>query len=94
MIEKSDFSPAKGVTTIGVDDWAYKKRKSYGSILVNLHTGKVIDLLPDREQETLRKWLQERPEIEVMSRDRYSNYQKAILWVLLNLSRSPIVGTC
>lgn len=78
LIEKSDFSPAKGVTAIGVDDWAYKKRKSYGSILVNLHTGKVIDLLPDREQETLRKWLQERPEIEVMSRDRYSNYQKAI----------------
>lgn len=76
LIEKGDFSPAEGATAIGVDDWAYKKRKSYGSILINLHTGKV--LLPDREQDTLRKWLQERPEIEVMSRDRYSNYQKAI----------------
>lgn len=49
LIEKSDFSPTEGVTAIGLDDWAYKKRKSYGSILVNLHTGKVIDLLPDRE---------------------------------------------
>ncbi|MYY49932.1 hypothetical protein CMT87_09000 [Elizabethkingia anophelis] len=67
-----------GVTAIGVDDWAYKKRDSYGSILVNLHTGKVIDLLPDREEYTLRKWLEIRPEIKVMTRDRYSNYQKAI----------------
>ncbi|QRY58809.1 transposase family protein [Sphingobacterium siyangense] len=78
LIEKIYFSPIEDVTAIGVDDRAYKKRKSYVSILVNLHTGKVIDLLPDREQETLRKWLQERPEIEVMGRDRYSNYQKAI----------------
>lgn len=79
LIENEAFSPSEGVTAVGVDDWAYKKRNSYGSILINLHTGKAIDLLPDREEETLRKWLEMRPEIKVMSRDRYSNYQKAII---------------
>lgn len=78
LVESEVFSPSEGVTAVGVDDWAYKKRNSYGSILVNLHTGRAIDLLPDREEETLRKWLEMRPEIKVMSRDRYSNYKKAI----------------
>jgi len=78
LVKNEVFLPAEGITAVGVDDWAYKKRDSYGSILVNLDTGKAIDLLPDREEETLRKWLEKRPEIEVMSRDRYSNYQHAI----------------
>ena len=38
---------------IGVDDWAFKKGRSYGTILVNLETHRVIDLLPDRSAETL-----------------------------------------
>lgn len=37
-------------TAIGVDDWAYKKRERYGSILVHLTTRRVVDLLPDREE--------------------------------------------
>src|SRR5690606_29548254 len=78
LVEKEALTASEDVTAVGVDDWAYRKRDRYGSILVNLHTGKVIDLLPDREEETLRKWLEQRPEIEVMTRDRYSNYQKAI----------------
>lgn len=78
LIKKEVFIPLEGASAVGVDDWAFKKRKSYGSILVNLHTGKVIDLLPDREEVTLSDWLKKRPEIEVMSRDRFSNYQKAM----------------
>jgi transposase len=78
LVQKEDLPKAAAVSAVGVDDWAFKKRRSYGSILVNLHTGKVIDLLPDREEASLRKWLEQRPEIEIMTRDRYSNYQKAV----------------
>ncbi|WP_165384775.1 transposase [Sphingobacterium corticibacterium] len=87
LVKNEAFLTSEGVTAVGVDDWAYKKRDSYGSILVNLNTGKAIDLLPDREEETLRKWLEKRPKIEVMSRDRYSNYQKAIT------SGAPLAST-
>jgi transposase len=38
---------------IGVDDWAFKKRFDYGTIIVDLEKNKVIDLLPDREAQTL-----------------------------------------
>lgn len=48
-----------------------------GSILVDLATNKPIALLADREETTLTKWLKNRPEIQIISRDRYGNYQRA-----------------
>lgn len=63
---------------IGVDDWAIKKRKTYGSIIVDLQTKSVIDLLPDREAGTLAEWLKGHPEISIVSRDRYGPYAAGI----------------
>lgn len=59
---------------IGVDDWAFKKGRTYGTILVDLDSNRVIDLLPDREASTLSAWIKKHPEIEVISRDRYGPY--------------------
>ena len=33
------------VKVIGIDDWAWRKGQSYGTILVNLETHTIIDLL-------------------------------------------------
>ena len=65
------------VRVVGVDDWAYKRGDSYGTILVDLERHQVVDLLPDRSSETVKVWLQKHPEIEVISRDRASNYAEA-----------------
>ena len=62
---------------LGVDDWAFKKRERYGTILVDLEKRQVIDLLPDRETDTLKTWLEAHPGIEVISRDRASTYALA-----------------
>lgn len=61
---------------IGVDDWAFKKGNTYGTIIVDLQENKVVDLLCDRESETLCLWLKEHPEVEVVSRDRGGPYAK------------------
>ena len=62
---------------LGIDDWAWKKRHRYGTILCDLEAGKVIDLLPDRESETLATWLREHPGTHIISRDRASAYADA-----------------
>lgn len=77
-IIKRQHLPIPMVTSgiIGIDDWAFKKGNTYGTIIVDLHQNKVIDLLPDRESETVCQWLKEHPEVEVISRDRGGPYSK------------------
>jgi len=65
------------VRVVGVDDWAYKRGDTYGTIVVDLERHQVIDLLPDRRSETVKVWLQAHPEIEVISRDRAGSYADA-----------------
>lgn len=59
---------------LGIDDWAQRKGQTYGTILVDLEKHEVIDLLPDRSAESVSKWLKEHPGIEIISRDRGSDY--------------------
>lgn len=68
----------KGVRHIGVDDWAYRKGVTYGSIIVNLDTGEVIDLLNDRGVDSFHEWLDSHDQVGIVSRDRSTDYSAAI----------------
>ena len=65
------------VRVVGVDDWAFKKGQTYGSILVDLERQQPIDLLDTRETEAVTAWFQAHPEIEIVSRDRGKEFIKA-----------------
>ena len=62
------------VRYLGVDDWAWRKFQSYGTILVDLERHRVADLLPDRSAESLALWLEQHPTVEVIARDRGGLY--------------------
>jgi transposase len=62
---------------IGIDDWAIKKGRTYGTILVDLEKRRVIDLLPDRSGATVAAWLRRQPGIGIIARDRSTEYARA-----------------
>ncbi len=70
--------PEAPVRVLGIDDFAIRRGDSYGTILVNLETGKPLDLLADRTAEAVLPWLKRHQEIEVVSRDRASAYADAV----------------
>lgn len=67
------------IRVLGVDDWAKRKGQRYGTLLVDLERGSVVDLLADRTAATLAQWLAGHPEIEIVSRDRSQTYAEGIL---------------
>ena len=65
---------ATPVRVLGVDDWAFRKGRRYGTILVDLEQHRVVDLLPDATAQSLTTWLQAHPSVEILSRDRAGAY--------------------
>jgi transposase len=63
---------------VGVDDWAMRKGRTYGTIIVDLERHRVLELLPDRSAESVAAWFRERPSIEIVSRDRASCYADGV----------------
>jgi hypothetical protein len=73
----SEATARDPVWHLGVDDWAWRKGQSYGTILVDLDKRKVVDLLPDRSVEGLQAWLEKHSGMEVITRDRCGIYAEA-----------------
>lgn len=63
---------------LGVDDFAFRKGRQYGTILVDLEQHQPIALLADRKAEILTEWLLHHPGVEVLSRDRSKVYRSGM----------------
>lgn len=69
---------------IGIDDFAYKKRHTYGTVIVEEETHQVIAILDGRDGNTLKEWLKQNKQVTTITRDRANAYTKAIEEVLPN----------
>lgn len=70
ILRQAPIPVVQPVRVLGVDDWAFKKGRRSGTVLVDLERHQPVDLLPDRTAESLATWLQAHPGSEIVSRDR------------------------
>ena len=66
------------LSVIGIDDFAFRRGQTYGTIVCDLERRRPVTLLPDRALETSRSWLAVRPSITTVARDRGGGYGEAI----------------
>lgn len=59
---------------IGVDEWAWSKGQTFGTILVDLEQGRVVNVLAESSAGALAAWLTAHPGITTLSRDRNGQY--------------------
>ncbi|WP_255424436.1 ISL3 family transposase [Corallococcus sp. CA047B] len=77
LMHSAPLPPPTRPRVLGVDDWALRKGRTYGSILVDLEARRVVDLLPDRSASTVAAWLRKHQGVELIARDRSTEYARA-----------------
>jgi transposase len=78
LVRSAPMPQPPALQAVGVDEWAWRRGHRYGTILVDLATHRVVDLLPDRSAATVAAWLAEHPMITAVCRDRSDLYADGI----------------
>ncbi len=78
LVKQTQLPTTSSPRVVGIDDWSWKRGLRYGTLICNLENNRPIDVLPDRAVQTVSAWFEERPSVEIVSRDRSSEYAAAI----------------
>jgi transposase len=78
LVKQAQLPAVSSPRVVGIDDWSWKRRLRYGTLLCDLERNRPIDVLADREVTTVSAWFENHPTVEIVSRDRSSEYAAAI----------------
>ncbi len=74
LLHVQPVAPAPPPRVVGLDEWAWKKGRNYGTLCVDLERHQPIDLLPNRSPDTIAAWLAAHPTIDIIARDRSGGF--------------------
>ena len=78
MVRSGPAPPRTMPRVIGIDEWAWRRGRRYGTMIVDLERNAVVDLLPDRDAGSVATWLQDHPGVEIFARDRGEIYGEGV----------------
>lgn len=78
VVRASPTVPFPAPKVVGVDDFAFRKGRTYGTLLVDLERRQRIAVLPDRSAASTAAWLRAHPDVQVVARDRASEYVRGV----------------
>lgn len=78
VVRRRIVEPNDELSVIGIDDFAFRRGQTYGTIVCDLERRRPVTLLPDRALDTSRAWLAAHPSISTVARDRGGGYGEAI----------------
>ena len=74
LVRRTHLTERATPSLLGVDEWAYRRRLDFKTILVDLSNNQPLELLPDASAATFATWLQNHPGVEVIARDRAGTF--------------------
>jgi transposase len=76
LIRQATVPTSASPSVLGVDDWALRRGRTYGTIVCDLESHHPVDLLPERSSAVLAQWLDQHPGTRIISRDRGGDYAR------------------
>lgn len=78
VMRNTETTTPNALRVVGVDDFALRKGQTYGTVVVDLERHRPVAILSGRTAEGLAAWLRNHPTIEVVTRDRSTEFARAI----------------
>jgi transposase len=78
LIRQIPIPPRATPQVLAVDDFAFRKGRTYGTLLVDGAAHAPVDLLPERSAAALARWFGDHPGVEIITRDRATEYARAV----------------
>jgi transposase len=73
-IRRASFALPQALHALRVDDFAFRRGVTSGTLLVDRERRRVVDLVPERSDVAFARWVRQHPEVRVVSRDRGGDY--------------------